>query len=166
MPGSQRFKKDVGGGYSVIATVKSRSRWRFLPILGPALTYTLGRRVSFRIGVRLIKGSDELGQSLLDVGVDEDVWLEIDGDSIGSTALRFTLVELLSNKDKMVKVDTPDFFLTRTGHGELRIGIPSPDQSVYTFEIWEPAISAINWLVAILAGSLGAAITILLAWLF
>ena len=54
---------------------------------------------------------------------------------------------------------TDGLFLNGLGHGELKVeGI-----GIYTFDVWEPAYSVINWTFVMLAGGLGGLIGFLLA---
>ncbi len=141
------------------------SKWRFIPTIGHLWLFRLGIHVVFRVQIRLLR-SIPIDSPL---PLSQKGYVEKRGDVLRISFERegtesshrreqdvFFIVPRICGE--YTEVRTQPFYPTALGTHELKMGWVN----LYACEIWEPSTGLINWLVALLAGGVGAFCT----WLF
>ena len=165
MPGGQGVTYPaLFGGVEVHVSLQRASKWRFLPFFGNLFIFKLGNLVKFKLVFTLLRKEviDELERSFTSHNGKGNVQL---GLIINGKDYHWQDVEfVIPQEGRDTCAVTKEYFLEQTGGAHLRLG-RAMGTTIYTFEVWEPALSLVNWMVAISAGLLGGSVSGLLVWL-
>ena len=156
MPGSQELTL-LGrlGKYDLSMKARPESRWRYLPLIGPLVLFRLGANIRFRVDIETINiGPDAPPWTDFPEGIEsERLVLFLNGKPHGTDDIVFEVPSSIGGK---VSLTTDAYFLQVIGDAEMRLnGGGGPGYGFYAFRVWEPALTVVNWTMALLAGVAG-----------
>lgn len=155
MPGAQELRLVALDKYDLSIKVRPESLWRFIPILGSLRMFRLGAGVTFRLNIETKRILDR------ESGWSQSTWTErfalvVADTPYGTQSVTFNVPKTIGGK---ISALTEPYFLQVTGDTTLRLSSGSGRAySCYAFRVWEPALSMVNWGMALIAGVLGGVI--------
>lgn len=160
MPGSQ--KVPLRGGWAEVfeieLQIKPTSKWRFVPIIGVWRLFRLGNKIGFDLCAtcKAIKKEQNYLKKVSGQGILLPLYASMGGGKI--------------RVDRGLTLEQPRFvgqkqhyqlsllFLERTGDATIYQGSESRFDTLYSFNVWEPAPALFMWAIGILGAIVGSAI--------
>jgi len=159
MPGSRELLViGVLGKYDLSMKVRPESRWRHLKLIGPLMLFRLGAGIRFRVDIQTIKVGPDAPPwtDFPDMKWSERLVLFLNGEPYDTKPVEIEVPSTIGGK---VSFTTDAYFLQAIGDAELRLRSGGgPGSACYVFRVWEPALSVVNWTMALLAGIAGGVI--------
>ena len=159
MPGSQELLL-LGrlGKYDLSMKVRPESRWQHVKLIGPLMLFRLSANIRFRVDIETTN-----------IGPDAPPWTDfpnmqwserlvffLNSEPCTTNRLKFEVPSSVGGK---VSLTTDTYFLQVIGDAELRLNSGAgPGYGCYSFRVWEPVLSVVNWTMALVAGGVGALI--------
>lgn len=148
-----------------------------VPVLGPFVTYNLGRNPRFIINVQYLgyvtrDECDTPDPTILPSLADQKLWnfdlvLHIEGDYIEGGDDLLVNLSLTTLQRKQQQYLTRVWPLTRPGRAELQIGVPHPyTEALYSFEVKDTAVTLANAAFATVGGIIGGTVGWILTKVF
>ena len=162
MPGARpiRHINFVGGNYRFECEIacRPRSLWRLIWGIGPLVMFRNGALATFDLRFKLLGFLDEppAGTNPGVNGLDLGIWI---GRELKETKRIYFRVPQ-EGQDTFVECDP--LFLNGLGHAEITVD----EESAYSFDVWEPAYSIVNWGMLLLAVAAGGVLGFILSLLF
>lgn len=148
-------------------TAQPENRLSRLPVLGPFITYNLGRNPKFAVKVKHLgygEDPDDLDAGIQPLQSEAALWqfdlvLMVDGQPMThSEDLQIDLV-LTGFEKKQQRWVTSPWPLTQPGRAELQIGPVGADYlTLFSFEIRDNTVTAANWIFGLFTGVAGGVI--------
>jgi hypothetical protein len=140
-----------------------------IPVVGPFITYNLGRNPKFSVSVKYLGSDTEEGNDSFDSLQEAERWifdlyLHIDGEYIQDGDILPIDLRLISDGQEQQEYVTREWPLTRPGRAELQIGAPNPyTAAIYSFEVKDTTVPLFSAIIAFSAAAVGGIVGWILA---